>query len=172
MPWSKDLILFDLSCLSLSHKRLSVINIIPSDCGISNSIPYPKIIQKKKKKITLFTLGKNCWEERYKWLLSLLFMSDTAHLWTKNQINPAGSEQSLVLDFCLCFGGEARVWDCAWTTLFFLSYMEVLKWQPLSQRGKTWCLPSFGLTAQASSAQLCTITAAESPSLLFFCFQI
>jgi len=37
---------FDLSCLSLPHERLSVINIIPSDCGVSNGIPYPKITPK------------------------------------------------------------------------------------------------------------------------------
>lgn len=94
---------FDLSCLSLPHEWLSVINITPSDCGVSNGIPYPKITPQNH---TLFTLGKNCWEERCKWLLSLLLMSDRAHPCTKNQTDPAGSEQSFVPDLCLCFAGE------------------------------------------------------------------
>lgn len=40
---------FGLSCLSLPCRMLLVINIIPSDCGVSNGIPSPKIT----KKITL-----------------------------------------------------------------------------------------------------------------------
>lgn len=38
---------FDLPCPSLPHKSLSVINIIPSDCGASNGIPCPKITPQK-----------------------------------------------------------------------------------------------------------------------------
>lgn len=113
---------------------------------------------------SLFTLGKNCWEERCKLLLSLLLMLDTAHLCTKNHIDPEGSEQSLVPDLFLCFAGEAHVWGCAQTTFSFLSYKQVLKWQPPSQGGTHGAFPSFGLAAQASCAQLCTIPAAESPS--------
>lgn len=131
----------------------------PSDCGVSNGIPYPKITQK--------IILCSCWEERegsHKWLLFLLFMSDSAHLFMKYQIDLSESQQSLVPELCFSFAGE--VWGCAQTNLSFLYYKHMVKWYSLSGGGNR-TFHSLGLAALASCAQLRTSPAAESPGSPF-----
>lgn len=143
---------FDLPCLSLPHKSLSVINIILSDCGVSNGIPCPKITPQK-------SLSVHVWKKLLGRKVRMTLASarnvryrSSGH---QEQDRPSRTQTTSVPDVYPCLSGEAHVWGSAQTTLSSLFYKEV-----------HGAFLSFGVAAQASCAQMYTFPAAPRPSSL------
>lgn len=120
-------------------------------------------LPQRSPKKSQFILRKYCWEERCRWLLSLLLMSDAAHVCIRNQMDPSGSEQSPVLNS---------------VSLLLVKPKSEAVFKPVSSSSplsKQWNgSPSPEEETQylphswpGSSWHLCTSPAAESPSSLF-----
>lgn len=120
-------------------------------------------LPQRSPKKSQFILRKYCWEERCRWLLSLLLMLDAAHVCIRNQMDPLGSELSLVLNSVSLLLVKPRSEAVLKPVSSFSPLSKQWNGSP-SPEEETQYLPR---TWPGSSGRLCTSPAAESPSSLF-----